>query len=86
MWTKVFAGYSDATVSSTMGFTFNKADVEMEVAACLAVWNNYNSNLRAGASDPDEVIPTLIAELEAAGIRDVIAECQRQLDEFLAAE
>ncbi len=83
MWTKVFEGYKDAVVSSTMGFSFNKTDVEMEVAACLAIWNNYNSELRSGTSDPDVVVPQIIAELEDAGIRDVIAECQRQLDEFL---
>lgn len=83
MWNKVFAGYDDAIMSSTMGFTYNKENMEMEVAACLAVWNNYNSELRTGTSDPDEVIPKIIAEMEAAGIRDIIADCQQQLDEFL---
>ena len=37
-----------------------------------------------GALDPDEAIPEFIAELEAAGIRTIHEEAQRQLDEYLA--
>lgn len=36
--------------------------------------------------DPDENLPKFIAELESAGINDIIAEKQKQLDEFLASK
>lgn len=84
MWQKVFDSYADANVSNTIGFNFDDENVEMEVAACKAVWSNYNSELRTGTSDPDEVLPKLIAELETAGIREVIAEAQSQLDAWVA--
>ena len=84
MWQKVFESYEDAQVSNTIGFNFNDENVEMEVAACLAVWNNYASELRTGTSDPDVVLPKLISELETAGVRTVIEEAQAQLDAWVA--
>ena len=36
--------------------------------------------------DPAENLPKFIAELEAAGINEIIAEKQKQLDEFLAGK
>ena len=84
MWQKVFAGYADAQVSNTIGFNFDPANVDMEVAACKAVWGNYAGELRTGTSDPEEVLPKVIADLEAAGIRDIIAEAQTQLDAWVA--
>lgn len=84
MWQKVFDSYANAVTSNTIGFNFNPEDVSMEVAACLAVWNNYNAELRTGTSDPETTVPKVIAELEQAGIREVIAEAQRQLDVWVA--
>lgn len=84
MWTKAFANYTNATVSNTIGFNFNPENVDMEVAACKAVWGNYAGELRTGTSDPETVIPKIIADLEAAGIREVIAEAQAQLDAWVA--
>lgn len=57
-----------------------------QVTACNNVVASYNTALRWGAMDPNENIPKFIAELEAAGINDIIAEKQRQLDEFLASK
>ena len=39
-----------------------------------------------GAIDPEENIPKYIDELKAAGIDEIIAEKQKQLDAFLAAK
>jgi putative aldouronate transport system substrate-binding protein len=36
--------------------------------------------------DPAENLPKFIEELEAAGINEIIAEKQKQLDEFLAGK
>lgn len=36
-----------------------------------------------GLLDPDEVLPAFQKELQTAGIDDIIAEKQRQLDLFL---
>ncbi len=82
-WQVVWAGYSEAITSGSLGFAFDYTPVQAEVAACIAIRDMYLYELQTGTSDPDVVLPQLISELEAAGIRDVIAEAQRQLDEFL---
>ena len=67
-----------------MGFTFNPEPVSDEMAAITNVKNKYFKALIVGAVDPDEYIPILNDELKQAGIETVVAEVQRQLDEFLA--
>lgn len=62
MWTKVFGNYTNATVSNTIGFNFNPENVDMEVAACKAAWGNYAGELRTDTSDPETVIPKIIAD------------------------
>ena len=57
-----------------------------QVTACNNVISAYHTALRWGAMDPDENLPKFIAELESAGINDIIAEKQKQLDEFLASK
>ena len=36
--------------------------------------------------DPEETIPKFVAELEAAGINDIISAKQAALDEYLASK
>ena len=48
--------------------------------------DRYNVGLRWGELNPDETIPTFIAELEASGINTIIEECQTQLDAYLASK
>ena len=43
----------------------------------------YWAELITGTSDPEVILPQIIKELEDIGIRDVIAEAQKQLDTFL---
>ena len=35
-----------------------------------------------GASDPSEAVPKCVEELKAAGLDTIIAEAQKQIDEF----
>ena len=46
----------------------------------------YGAQLGFGMVDVDTVLPQFISELEAAGINDVIAANQEQLDAWLAAQ
>ena len=41
--------------------------------------------LMTGEMDPETTIPQFLAALESAGINDVVAEAQRQLDAWVAA-
>lgn len=83
MWQVIWDGYSEAITSAGLGFAFDPTPVENEVNACKAIRELYWFEMQTGTSDPAETFPQIIAELEAAGIREVIAEAQRQLDEFL---
>ncbi|MCL2866173.1 MAG: DUF3502 domain-containing protein, partial [Clostridia bacterium] len=83
MWAKVWAGYKDALTSAALGFTFDIMPVESQCLAMAAVWRDYVYELQTGTSDPDEMLPKIIAEMEAVGMREVIAECQSQLDAYL---
>jgi len=82
-WGEIFEGYKNALVSTLGSFTFDKTDVEIECAACSAVMAKYNSEIYTGTLDIDEMLPTIKAELEAAGIYEIQKEAQRQLDEYL---
>ncbi len=86
MWQVVWDGYKDGTTSAALGFVFDYSPVQNQVNACKAIKDMYWFEMQTGTSNPAEVFPKIIAELEAAGIRDIIAEAQTQLDAFLAAK
>ncbi len=86
MWKVVFEGYKNAIATEAIGFSFDMSPVESQVAACKNVISKYSAGLLTGAVDPEVEVPKLIAELEAAGVREIQAEAQRQLDEFLAGK
>lgn len=75
--------------SPLLGFMFNAEKVENEIAALSAVMKKYDSTLLTGAHSADQTVAEILeaanAELEAAGIQEVIAEAQAQIDEFLAS-
>lgn len=65
------------------GFRFVTESVQAEVAACQAVEKQYNNQVSLGAMDPEPIVPEYIAALKSAGIDTVIAEMQKQLNEFM---
>ncbi|HHE71769.1 MAG TPA: DUF3502 domain-containing protein, partial [Chloroflexi bacterium] len=85
MWDVIFEGYKDLKATNAIGFAFDITPVESEIAAIQVVVDKYWTGLITGASDPEVEVPKMIAEMEAAGLREVQAEAQRQFDAFLAA-
>jgi len=85
MWDVVFAGYEHALVAADYGFSFDPTAVEMEVAQLTVIRDKWQAQLYTGSVDLEEGLAAVIAEMEAAGLRDVIAEAQAQLDAHLAA-
>ncbi len=86
LWEKLNKFNNEGTPSPAHGFSWDSSSVMNQVTACNNVVSSYHTALRWGAMDPAENLPKFISELEAAGINEVIAEKQRQLDEFLAGE
>ena len=56
------------------------------LTAVSAVIGQYAPALECGIVEPEETIPAFIDALETAGINEVIAENQAQLDAWLAAK
>lgn len=84
--TKMTEFNKNAKKSSAMGFTFDNSSVINEVTACSNVIKQYAYGLEVGAVDVDTILPEFQQALKDAGIDKVIAEKQRQLDEWLAAQ
>ena len=73
----------DAKASAMLGFAFNNEGFELIENACNEAWKKM-APILYGYVDFDENYPAALAELEAAGINDYVAEVNRQLEAFLA--
>lgn len=72
-----------ATSSPALGFTFDSEPVKSEVGALANVLREYQKAIETGSVDLDEALPKFIAAQKSAGLERVIAEKQKQLNEFL---
>ncbi len=78
---------SSATAGSNLGFIMDKSGVENEIAACNNVWSEFYKTLFSGQNDNvDELVDEFQAKLIDNGIETIMAEGQRQLDEWRAAQ
>lgn len=75
----------DAVPHPSLGFRFDQTSVEAMVAALNNVRDTYERSLYAGAIDPVVNIPKFNDEMRAAGLDEIMAEVQRQYDEWKAA-
>lgn len=66
--------------SYALGYCFDYSPVRDQFSAVSEVIQKYDSNLKLGILDFDTALPEFRAALEEAGIREVIAENQRQFD------
>ena len=78
--------YANALPSETSGFTFDSTGWESTITELSVIRDKYIKLLFSGTVDPDVEAPKCIAEMEAAGLRDLIAAAQQQLDAFIAAK
>ncbi len=84
LWKKLNDFNNSGTASPAMGFVWDSSSVMNQVTACQNVSSSYRNALIWGSIDPEENLPKYIEELKAAGIDEIIAEKQAQLDAFLA--
>jgi putative aldouronate transport system substrate-binding protein len=73
-----------AKISPAMGFFFDSSPVQAQISALSAVVEEYNMTLTTGSVDIS-VLDEFNAKLKAAGLNDVIAEKQRQLNSWRTA-
>ncbi len=80
---------AEVEVSKYIGFSIDNTKVASQVTACQNVSNQYKPMLSSGvygADGTEAKYEEYIAALEGAGINDIIAEYQSQLDAWLAAQ
>ena len=71
---------------SNLGFIFDTASVQNEIAACNNVISEYDEVLKKGQSDDvDGLIDTFVQKLRDNGSEKIVEEAQRQLTEWRAS-
>ncbi|MCU6712703.1 ABC transporter substrate-binding protein [Paenibacillus sp. J5C_2022] len=82
---EVFKEFNDAGKSAPLlGFNFDATPVATELATLSNVKEEFWTALMTGTVDPEEYLPKAIEKFKAAGFDKVMAEMQKQLDEWLA--
>ena len=67
---------------NSLGFMFDKTNVETEISSCKNVVQAYYKQLFTGAVEVAPTIEAFKKELVGAGVDELIAEMQRQYDEW----
>ena len=86
LWEQLRAFNESAEVSELVGFVFDDSAVAIQNAALCAIAQEYYYGLTSGRLDPETYLPRMLAEMEAAGLEDVLAEAQEQYDRWRIAK
>ena len=70
----------EANKSKALGFSYDSSGVANQLAALDTVCAKYRRGLECGSLNPETELPKFIEELKKAGIDDVIAVKQEQLN------
>lgn len=73
-----------AKTSAAMGFTFDNSSVKSQYTAVSNVISEFLPGLVCGSVDPEDDIPEFLEALNDAGLGDIIAAKQAQLDAWAA--
>ncbi len=73
----------NAEYSEILGFAFNTDPVVNEISMCSNVLGEYLTSLTSGSAEPTQRYDDFIAKLKTAGADKIVAEKQKQLDEWL---
>ncbi|WP_248924232.1 ABC transporter substrate-binding protein [Paenibacillus hamazuiensis] len=84
-WKNIDEFNKTALKSKALGFSFDGEPVKTELAAVSNVLSSYKTAIEFGAIDPKTALPDFISRLKAAGIDKIIAEKQKQLDEWASS-
>jgi putative aldouronate transport system substrate-binding protein len=77
---------NNATVSKILGFNFDPTNVQTQLAQCASVVGEYYLGLESGSMDPATTLPKFLSLLDKAGAPAIIAETQKQLNAWKAAQ
>ena len=83
-WTQYFAEADKAPTSRLGSFQFDDSQFSAAYNAISEIKNQYMPGIQNGSADTDAVITEMLNKMNAAGLQSIIAEAQRQLDNYLA--
>ena len=72
--------------SPALGFSFDASNVSDEISACAGVVDQYYTALLLNIGDTDALYKEFLEALSDAGIEDIVAEKQAQLDAWKAEQ
>jgi putative aldouronate transport system substrate-binding protein len=75
-----------AIPSKLLGFSFDPSNVKSELAQTASVVDEFYAGLITGIADPDTTLPTMNAKLKKAGLDNILAEMQKQIDAWKASK
>lgn len=82
-----FRKFNDEGIPAPLlGFNFDGSNVLTELAALNNAKDQFWAPLMTGSVDPDKYLPMAIEQFKAAGLDTIIAEAQKQLDEWRATQ
>lgn len=84
-WEEFRASNERAVKSSTFGFTPDLSMMPIQMQNIKMVWQKYYPSLMTGSVDVDTELPKFNEELKQAGLDEVRAEVQKQLDAWRAS-
>jgi len=85
LWDQIRVFDAEAARSYAYGFTYDPAPVAEQVRACREVVSEYTPMLEGGYGDAVELLSGLCAALKQAGIDEIVAGKQAQLDSWVEA-
>ncbi|SEO53988.1 ABC transporter substrate-binding protein [Paenibacillus sp. OV219] len=71
--------------SPLIGFVFDSEPVKNELIAVSKVQSTFDPGFQSGQLDPEKELPKMIDKLKSAGLDKIIAEAQKQVDAWRAA-
>ncbi|MDF2511574.1 MAG: hypothetical protein K0S04_1440 [Herbinix sp.] len=86
IWEKTKALNGSAVESKALGFSFDSTPVTNEIASVSAAYDQYGKILETGGADPAQVLPEFREKLKASGADKIIAEMQKQVDEWKSSK
>lgn len=84
-WEQTEALNDNATKSKLLGFSFDSDNVINQLSQCEAVVSEFAA-LENGSMNPVTILPQFKKKMEEAGLEKVIAELQKQINEFLTSK
>ena len=75
----------NASPSVLLGFSLDTTNFKDQLTNCVSIYERYKGELLSGTRATDEIVPQIMSEMRAAGFDDIVAQCQEQVDAFLAS-